>query len=259
MLTSSPALCGPSLAPFLTFSVFARIAAHSHSGLTIAKAFTSLSLFALLNPPLGKFLVSLSYISGAVTSFGRIQAYLNAAERIGKRMAVVGQQQAFGESTGSVELQYLRERDTAASVTGTFSWPEADRPLLNIPSWHIQQGAFTIVLGAVGCGKSTLLKALLGELTAFEGTIRISSSDIAYCGQTPWLPNGTVKEIIVAHSSFNETWYSRVVEACALGPDIASWVKGDQSRVGSKGLLLSGGQKQRLVSMLCEANARYQN
>lgn len=72
----------------------------------------------------------------------------------------------------------------------------------------------------------------------------------AYCSQTPWLCNGTIKETIVGQSDYDEAWYKRVVSVCALKTDLESIGGGDASVVGSQGSTLSGGQKQRLVSVM---------
>ena len=40
--------------------------------------------------------------------------------------------------------------------------------------------------------------------------------------------------------------YKRVVDACALRPDIDILPGGDQTEIGEKGINLSGGQKQRV-------------
>lgn len=138
-------------------------------------------------------------------------------------------------------------------------------PVIDIsPSLEFTRGALTIILGPVGCGKSTLLKALLGELSAFEGSIQTyHTGAVTYCDQTPWLPNEVVQDIICGrshvqpeHSETGETektsivddaWYNLVVSACELEQDIQTWPHGDQTRVGSNGISMSGGQKQRLV------------
>lgn len=41
--------------------------------------------------------------------------------------------------------------------------------------------------------------------------------------------------------------YNRVIEACALNPDLKILPVGDQTEIGEKGINLSGGQKQRVA------------
>lgn len=108
----------------------------------------------------------------------------------------------------------------------------------------------TIVAGPVGCGKSTFLKGLLGETPKISGHVYVPSSQIAYCDQTPWVINGSIRDNIIATTEFDDIWYQRVIHACALDIDIRRMPEGDQTVVGSKGVKLSGGQKQRLVRIL---------
>lgn len=155
----------------------------------------------------------------------------------------------------------------------SFGWDAAKAPILKDVSLEIPWGKLTMVVGPVGCGKSTLLHGLLGEIPILPGsstdeksgssprlgTVRLGSTSVAYCPQTPWHMNGTVKEAITGASSFSpsttsgamfdndEKWYSRVVAACALLPDFAQLPRGDASRIGSGGIALSGGQSQRIA------------
>ncbi|RFU80509.1 abc transporter [Trichoderma arundinaceum] len=189
--------------------------------------------------------------------------------------------------------------DIITSISGKFSWPEeaisvqndgtiaeimSDNenqesrnsqnsqekpPVIDInPRLDIHRRTLTLVLGPVGCGKSTLLKALLGELSTFDGSIKTQfSGAVTFCDQTPWLPNETVREIICGKSAHETSlagekqmaedidWYHCVVDACALERDMEIWPRGDQTPVGSKGISMSGGQKQRL-SMARAAFAR---
>ncbi|GME25282.1 Metal resistance protein YCF1-like protein 2 [Neofusicoccum parvum] len=264
-------ICTPIWGPILTFFTFAGIAAGGSNTLTISKAFTSFSLLVLLNKPLANIIIALPTIAGAMASFQRIQTYLNAKERDDKRIAGNPREhrvlptQKSERSTSEApildswsrddehELHELRKdsnstlgEDTIASVQGKFAWSDDAEPVIDIAGWNVQRRTFTLVLGPVGCGKSTLLKALIGELSSFEGTIATSYSGVAYSEQTPWLPNKTVRDVIVSHAEFDDSWYQKVVKACALEHDLQGWPNGDETTVGTKGISMSGGQKQRL-------------
>jgi ATP-binding cassette, subfamily C (CFTR/MRP), member 1 len=137
-----------------------------------------------------------------------------------------------------------------ASIRGKFTWPQATQPTIDIENWSIRRKTFTLLLGPVGCGKSSLLKLLLGELSGFDGTIRTAFSTVAFCEQSPWLPNLNVQSVITGSCPYEPAWYQTVVAACAMQADMQQWPEGDQSLIGSKGISLSGGQKQRIVSVI---------
>lgn len=111
-------------------------------------------------------------------------------------------------------------------------------------------GTLVLVIGPVGSGKSTLLKGLAGETPVSDGDYFIEYPDIAFCDQTPWLVNASIKENIVGNSKFglDNEWYRTVINACSLDIDFMKMSDGDQTQVGSQGDKLSGGQKQRIVS-----------
>ncbi|KYK57377.1 ABC transporter [Drechmeria coniospora] len=148
-------------------------------------------------------------------------------------------------------------RDDDADAEGAVGEAEkVDVPVIDIsPPLDIPRRALTLILGPVGCGKSTLLKAFLGELSAFEGTIKTQfSGAVTFCDQNPWLPNETVREIICGRQdgsngeeeAVDDEWYRVVVRACELERDVQIWPQGDKTPVGTKGISMSGGQKQRL-------------
>jgi ATP-binding cassette, subfamily C (CFTR/MRP), member 1 len=70
---------------------------------------------------------------------------------------------------------------------------------------------------------------------------------VAYSAQTPWLPNGKVRDVITCGADYELLWYRAVIEACALDIDMQTWPHADETRVGDRGITMSGGQKHRLV------------
>lgn len=127
--------------------------------------------------------------------------------------------------------------------------PSADLVLRGI-SLSIPLGSTAMVVGRVGSGKTTLLRALLGEVVCDRGSIGLSSRRIAYCSQTVWLPNATIRRAICGpfdSSNADEKWYQSTLRACALEHDLALLPSGDQTLIGSGCTVLSGGQKQRVA------------
>jgi len=59
--------------------------------------------------------------------------------------------------------------------------------------------------------------------------------------------NASVRENIIFGRGFRARRYKRVIEACALQPDIDILPDNDATEIGDKGINLSGGQKQRLA------------
>lgn len=85
----------------------------------------------------------------------------------------------------------------------------------------------------------------------------MATKRIAYCSQKPWLPSGTIRQVIQGMAAeVNGEWYRRVTEACCLLEDFASFPTGDYTLIGSGGSTLSGGQKQRVVCNLLLTQAR---
>ena len=101
------------------------------------------------------------------------------------------------------------------------------------------------VIGTVGSGKSSLLAALAGDMRRTGGKMKMGSTR-AFCPQYAWIQNTTLKENILFGKAYDSKWYDRVIDACALRPDLEILPGGDQTEIGERGITVSGGQKQRL-------------
>ena len=120
-------------------------------------------------------------------------------------------------------------------------------PILHNLNFKVQPATIVALLGPVGCGKSSLLKAILGEYALCQGTLERTTNEIAFCDQSPWLRDASIKDNILCDAPEDRQWYKSTIEACELASDIARLPHGDATCIGSKGARLSGGQKQRLV------------
>ena len=59
--------------------------------------------------------------------------------------------------------------------------------------------------------------------------------------------DGRCRENILLGAPMDAERYGAVLEACALGPDLAALPRGDLARVGDRGARLSGGQRARVA------------
>lgn len=86
---------------------------------------------------------------------------------------------------------------------------------------------------------------MLGEMNVISGNVN-TSGKISYVPQQAWMQNETLKNNITFGKRVNETLYKKVLESCALIPDLQILPAGDQIEIGERGINLSGGQKQRI-------------
>lgn len=57
---------------------------------------------------------------------------------------------------------------------------------------------------------------------------------MAYVPQQAWIQNATVQDNIVFGREKSKVWYQRVLEACALLPDLDILPAGDATEIGEK-------------------------
>ncbi|KAJ5535821.1 oligomycin resistance ATP-dependent permease yor1 [Penicillium frequentans] len=121
-------------------------------------------------------------------------------------------------------------------------------------SLNIRRGELLAVIGGIGSGKSSLLSALAGDMRKVQGNLKFYS-DRAYCPQTAWIQNATVRDNILFGAPYDAAWYDEVITACQLRRDLQILSNGDATEIGERGINVSGGQKQR-ISL---ARAMYSN
>ncbi|KAL3590087.1 hypothetical protein FPOAC2_12269 [Fusarium poae] len=263
-VTSAIAQIPLMMSPVAAFALFQGVASSSSKTLDATRVFSALSLIVLLAQPLFFMFEVILDMSAALGAFERIQKFLVQESRLDFRKvrssSDVGVSQQGG--TSSIELQMLRnsmdpsigDPDTGGLTMEVshidISWSE-ERPLLHDLTFNVGHGQLVFLLGPVAVGKSTLLRAILGEVPLKAGTIRLHDESrgggVAWCEQSPWLLNQTIRENVIGYSRFDSVLYQKVIKACDLEKDLGQLPRGDDTVIGSKGLALSGGQKQRVA------------
>lgn len=211
--------------------------------------FTAIALLSLLTAPLGDVFKSVAPLMSALACLDRIQTYLELQQQAdfreleGEKMGPPG----LDMTTGTQD----KARDAALRVVGgSFGWQKGKPYCLQGIDLAVEYSALTIIVGPVGSGKSTLCKALLGETPVSAGHVLVSGEAgvrIAYCDQTPFLSNSTIRDNIVGFSAWDSDRYAEAVESSGLSRDLAELLDGDGTLVGSNGVILSGGQRQRIA------------
>ncbi|OSD06330.1 P-loop containing nucleoside triphosphate hydrolase protein [Trametes coccinea BRFM310] len=247
----------PALASVLAFVVYS---ATGHS-LNAADIFSSLTLFNLLRMPLMFLPLSLSAIADARNAIDRLYGVFEA------------------ETLSETKVQDENMKNAIEIIDAEFVWdgPPPDAPVkkdkknmfgmkksskkeapapdaeksqestfrLKDVNLVIPEGQLTAIVGPVGSGKSSLLQGMIGEMRRIAGDVKFKGS-VAYCPQSAWIQNATVRDNILFGRPFDEQRYWKAVRDACLEADLELLPNGDLTEVGERGISLSGGQKQRI-------------
>jgi ATP-binding cassette, subfamily B, multidrug efflux pump len=144
--------------------------------------------------------------------------------------------------------------------SATFSYPGADRPVLQGISLAASPGTTTAVVGSTGSGKSTLISLICRLFDVTDGSVRIDGVDVrdydieqlwATLGLVPqrgYLFSGTVAEnlrIGKADATADEMWDA--LRVAAADGFVSAHPEGLDMPVAQGGINFSGGQRQRLA------------
>jgi ATP-binding cassette subfamily C (CFTR/MRP) protein 1 len=244
----------PSIvSPVLTFAT-------TNRDINTSRAFTSLSYLVLLTQPLSQLFQIIPMLIASITCLDRIAAYLDTESWTDYRTFESETPLSSKEDSQNSELTekhldaMLHHNNSTSSKfafiirNGSFGWSTGKFVLHNIDI-AIPTAQLTMVIGPVGSGKSTLCKTLLGEIPSVQGQVICGSKlrAIGFCDQTPFLPDASIRDVIIGCVDFDESWYKNVIEATALTSDINTFTNGDLTKVGPNGSSLSGGQRHRIA------------
>ncbi|KAI1319870.1 P-loop containing nucleoside triphosphate hydrolase protein [Xylariaceae sp. FL0255] len=258
----------PIYASFLSFITYSLT---SH-GLDPAKVFSSLALFNGLRVPLNLLPLVIGNAVDAWSSLKRIEEFLKsedqedtAAYKPEAEHAIEMSNSNFTwERTPTQEAQLKGKKGaakkepkhppksekalpTSENSSDTASTLVEEREPFKLDNINLAIGRKELiaVIGSVGSGKSSLLAALAGDMRKTSGEVTMGASR-AFCPQSAWIQNDTVRNNILFGKELDRVWYKKVVKACALESDLDMLPNGDATEIGERGITVSGGQKQRL-------------
>ncbi|KIJ14255.1 hypothetical protein PAXINDRAFT_169871 [Paxillus involutus ATCC 200175] len=269
----------PVLAATMAFVTYT-LTAHS---LNIAIIFSSLSLFNLLRQPMSFMPRALSTIPDAASAIERLSDIFRAELIKGDTLVINREQGAalilkdvtfewessekVDETVPEISVESGRGRGRGRGGRGGGRGGTRGRgrgkggakgknvemnegkegPIFQVRNvtLTIPRGQLAAIVGPVGSGKSSLLQGIVGEMRRVSGHVSLGGP-VAYCPQTAWIQNATLRNNIIFGRPFEEEKYWRVVEIACLLPDLQLLPDGDLTEIGEKGINLSGGQKQRV-------------
>ncbi len=151
-------------------------------------------------------------------------------------------------------------RGALSFVNVEFSFPGSERKIVDNVSLEIEAGQTVALVGRLGSGKSWLVNMVPRLVDPTGGEIRLDGHDlqrfqlkdlrrnIGYVPQEPILFSDTVRNnIVFGRDGIDEKTLAWAVEVAQLKNEIATFPKGIDTQIGTRGMSISGGQKQRLA------------
>jgi ATP-binding cassette subfamily B protein len=187
----------------------------------------------------------INLVQRGTASLGRMRAVLEAEPAI-KNEPPFAEPARFA---GEVRFRHL-----------SFSYRPGLPPALHDISLDVSAGTTVAIVGRTGSGKSTLLSLLPRLLDPPPGTLFVDGVDLRHLPlerlraeigivpQETFLFSATLAEnVALGRPDASEAEILEAAELAGLGPDLATFPAGLETRVGERGLTLSGGQKQRVA------------
>ncbi|KAG0354615.1 Canalicular multispecific organic anion transporter 2, partial [Mortierella sp. AD032] len=209
--------------------------------------FVSITLFGLVNRPIGAISYHMGDIIGLYVSSRRIQNYL-LAEELAEDQIDRSDELPQDPTIAPIEIrdatfawdkeqqqQHQEKVDTVGGEDGedgavkSSGMSSADATLKNI-SLTVNRGNLTAIVGRVGQGKTSLFSAMIGDMYKWRGHIKMSGR-IAYIPQQAWIVNATLQDNVTFGAPFEKNKYERIIFASGLKPDIDMLPAGDQTEI----------------------------
>lgn len=229
-----------SMLSFITYTL-------TDNGLQASTVFSSLALFNGLRMPLNLLPLVIGQVTDAWNSLKRIQEYLLLEEQTdeasfdheAKNAVELRNAEFTWERTPTQDADKIsaltqpgkpgetKKEAKAAQKAAKAAQKEADdndgstlvddrEPFkLQDLNFEIGRNELVAVIGTVGSGKTSLLAALAGDMRRTRGETILGASR-AFCPQSAWIQNTTVKENILFGKDLDRSWYKQVIKAYAF-------------------------------------------
>lgn len=245
----------PNLITLVCFAVYAAIAPEDKP-LDANRVFVSISLFGVIQGAVSFISQILAMTMEMRVAYGRIAAFMQAEEldpeavetlsRVSTNATLSSHDLMTTKDEKSVVQEVAAAPDAVIAVeNASFEWEKGKSTIKDV-NIHIAKGQLVAIVGRVGTGKTSLLSGMIGDMYKTAGKVSISGS-VAYCPQSAWIMNGTVKHNILFGKEYDEKRMQDVIHACNLEPDLEALPNGINAEIGEKGVNVSGGQQARIA------------
>lgn len=237
-LAKSELLSELSFTAVSTLVLFIALWVHVLRGepLTPALVLTCVSIFALMQEPIGHLPSAMSRLTNSWVSSKRILGFLSAESVTG----VTREDLASLEEGIAIEFENLSYQTDNKSFS------------LSHLNFHIGKGESVAIVGEVGSGKTTLLQLILSEVKPTSGKVAVFSDHFGYVSQESYIMNASVLENLrMGNEGISPEEIKKALAVTAMERDIQNLPGGLLTEIGEKGVNLSGGQKQRVSLGRC--------
>jgi len=224
---------------------------------------------------------TLSDSFGRRLSLGDLTMYVSAASQFTATVVSLGQDViAMLETMSFLEpyMEFMSLAEETAAKGGerlegpvetlefshvTFTYPKAEKPVLQDVSFQIHRGQKISIVGLNGAGKSTLVKLICRMYRADSGEIRVNGKDIYTYDYLSYMKaisavfqdyrlfNFSIAENISCVEQGDEQEINRLIDQVGLRNKIDELPEGIYSRFGKEydeqGIEMSGGQDQKIA------------
>lgn len=235
----------------MAISALSFVIALWYGGVLVIEGSLTLGGFVAFNSYLGMLIWPITAIGWVANMFQRSFVSLQRINTIIDEKPEITDRIAADNNTiidGAIEFRNL-----------TFTYPGADKPVLENISVTIGKGKTLAVIGRTGSGKTTFINLIPRLLSVPEGTLFIDNVDInnlplsklrssiGCVPQDTFLFSASISENIDFFQGCSRDRIENAAKIARIYENICEFPNQFETLVGERGVTLSGGQKQRVA------------